>query len=302
MNETRITSIHPKTRIGKVSLTVADLDQQVKFYTTLLGFAVHSREPGRALLGAGREDLLELVEVPGARRHPRTTGLYHFAVLLPNRRELARAMARLFQARYPNHPTDHVMTKTTYLRDPEGQEIELYCESPEDGSMGIDPSGAFFATRTDGSPSDGREPLDVEALFSHLHADDDLALPLPVETTIGHVHLYIRDVEEAADFYTRAIGFDSMGISPRFQASFVSAGGYHHHVGLNSWIGKGSPPAPEGSQGMRFFEVILPDAESLASTRARIQSAGVEIRETDGILEVRDPSSNTIHLLQRNPL
>lgn len=286
-------AIHPATRVGTVSLTVSSLDAQVEFYRTLLGFSVHWRKDGRAGLGAGREDLLELVEQRGARRYPRTTGLYHFAVLFPDRRELARAVGRLFQAKYENYPTDHVMTKTTYLRDPEGQEVELYAESPEDGSMGIT-DGDFFARRTDGTLSNGREPLDVEALLSHLRLGDRLDQPNPPDTRIGHVHLYVRDVTEALDFYTRVIGFDDMGSSPRLQAAFVSAGGYHHHVGLNSWIGKGRPPAPEGALGMRHFTLILPDRASLEEVTGRIRSANIPVEEREEGLLVRDPSHASI--------
>ena len=158
----------PGTLMGTVSLTVSNLDRQVAFFQETLGFRLHWRKEGTAGLGAGGADLLQLVEVPGARRVPRTTGLYHFAVLFPDRRELARAVGRLFQLEYENYPTDHVITKTTYLRDPEGQEIELYAESPEDGAMGI-AEGLPFARRADGRPSDGRDPLDLDALFRELN-------------------------------------------------------------------------------------------------------------------------------------
>ncbi|HTP60044.1 MAG TPA: VOC family protein [Spirochaetia bacterium] len=281
------------TRMGTVSLTVADLDRQVEFYRTLLGFTLHWRRDNRAGLGAGREDLLELVALPGAQRHPQTTGLYHFAVLFPDRRELARAMARLFQARYENYPTDHIMTKTTYLDDPEGQTVELYAESPEDGSMGIQ-NGGFFARRADGTLSNGREPLDVEALFSNLRPDDRLDQPNPPETKIGHVHLYVRDVPEAVDFYTRVIGFDDMGSSARLQAGFVSAGGYHHHVGLNSWIGHGRPPAPEGSQGLRHYTIVLPDLSSYDEVVQRLKAEQIPAQEEEDGLFIRDPSQNGI--------
>ncbi len=286
-------SIHPATRMGTVSLTVADLGRQVEFYRTLLGFTVHWQRGNTTALGAGREDLLELVEVPGAQRHPRTTGLYHFAVLFPDRHELARAMARLFQARYENYPTDHIMTKTTYLDDPEGQTVELYAESPEDGTMGIQ-DGGFFARRADGSLSNGREPLDVEALFSHLKPDDRLDQPSPPETRIGHVHLYVRDVPEAVDFYTRVIGFDDMGSSAGLQAGFVSAGGYHHHVGLNSWIGHGRPPAPEGAQGLRHFTIVLPDAASHKEVMQRIRAESIPLEEREEGVFLHDPSRNGI--------
>ncbi len=286
-------SIHPATLIGKVALTVANLDSQIEFYTKMLGFTLHRKEGARAALGAGAEDLIELVEVPGARRHPRTTGLYHLAVLLPDRRELARVMERLFRARYENYPTDHIATKTTYLHDPEGQEIELYTESPEDGSMGI-VDDQFISRRADGTLSDGREPLDLDALFANLHAGDRLDQPFPGQTRIGHVHLYVRDVPEAVDFYTRVIGFDDMGSSARLQAGFVSAGGYHHHVGLNSWIGHGRPPAPRDSLGMRHFTIKLPDAESFAEVAGRIEQAGVDSEKLDTGLLIRDPSENGV--------
>jgi catechol 2,3-dioxygenase len=286
-------SIHPATRMGTVSLTVSHLDRQIDFYRTLLGFTLHWKKEGRAALGAGREDLLELVEQPGARRFPRTTGLYHFAVLFPDRRELARAVGRLFEARYESSPTDHIMTKTTYLDDPEGQTVELYAESPEDGTMGIQ-DGTFFARRADGTLSNGREPLDVDALFSNLRPGDRLDQPNPPETRIGHVHLSVRDVPEAVDFYTRVIGFDDMGSSARLQAGFVSAGGYHHHVGLNSWIGHGRPPAPEGSQGLRHFTIVLPDASSYDDVVHRIKAENVAVQEIEGGLFIRDPSQNGI--------
>ena len=274
-------------------MTVSDLERQIDFYRTMLGFSVHWKREGRAGLGAGGADLVELVERPGAKRYPKTTGLYHFAVLFPDRKELSRAVARLFAARYPNYPTDHIQTKTTYLTDPEGQEIELYAESPEDGTMGI-ADGSFFARRSDGSMSDGREPLDLDALFSLLGTDDRLDAGLPAGTKIGHVHLYVRDVTEAVDFYTRVIGFDDMGTSPKFQAAFVSAGGYHHHVGLNSWIGRGSPSAPEGSLGLRHFSIRLPDAGAYAETVRRIADAGVETQASERGLLISDPSRNGI--------
>src|SRR5574341_2351270 len=127
-------SIHPKTLIGHVSLKVASLENQITFYQQVLGFQLHWREGDKAGLGAGGPDLLQLIEEPNVKKYQRVTGLYHFAVLFPNRRELARAIARLFALKYPNYPTDHIMTKSTYLDDPEGNGIELYAESPEDGT------------------------------------------------------------------------------------------------------------------------------------------------------------------------
>lgn len=174
-------SIHPKTKIGHVSLTVADLDRQIAFYEQVIGLQLRRRDGNTASLGAGKEELLRLTQIPGAGRRAGTTGLYHFAILLPDRRELARAIGRLFALRYRNYPTDHIMTKTTYLDDAEGNGIELYAESPEDGSWSL-ANGEYITRRADGSLSDGREPLDVEALLTHLKEGDRLDTPMPPET------------------------------------------------------------------------------------------------------------------------
>lgn len=281
--------------MGTVSLTVAHLDRQVAFFQETLGFRLHWKNKGRAGLGAGGVDLIQLVELSGARRALRTTGLYHFAVLFPNRRELARAVARLFEREYVNYPTDHVITKTTYLKDPEGQEIELYAESPEDGTMGI-AEGLPFARRSDGRPSDGRDPLDLEALFRELKPGDALDQPVPSTTRIGHVHLYVRNVPEAVKFYTEVVGFDDMGFAPSFQMGMVSVAGYHHHIGLNSWMGEGAPPPPPGSRGLRHFSIVLPDASELDRAAARVNEAGMATETTESGAFFRDPSRNGILL------
>jgi catechol 2,3-dioxygenase len=290
--------LHPATLMGTVSLTVAHLERQLSFYQETLGFRLHWRKDGRAGIGAGGEDLIQLVEQPGARRAQRTTGLYHFAVLFPNRRELARAVGRLFQREYENHPTDHVITKTTYLRDPEGQEIELYAESPEDGAMGI-AEGLPFARRADGRPSDGRDPLDLEALFRELAPGDSLDQPIPAAARIGHVHLYVRNVPEAVKFYTEIVGFGDMGFAPAFRMGMVSVAGYHHHIGLNSWMGEGAPPPPPDSRGLRHFSVVVPDAVELERAAAQVTAAGVPIERIERGVFFRDPSMNGILLRVR---
>jgi catechol 2,3-dioxygenase-like lactoylglutathione lyase family enzyme len=167
------------TRLGHVHLTVADLERELAFYQEVLGFRLRWREGRSAGLGAGAEDLLRLTELPGARPARNAAGLYHFAVLYPSRRELARAVARLFALRYPNSPTDHVVSKTTYLDDPEGQNIELYVRSPEDGEVVITPDGDISIRRYDGKPATGRDPVDVDALFEELTPNDRLDALLP---------------------------------------------------------------------------------------------------------------------------
>lgn len=287
--------LHPATGIGKVGLNVANLEAQIGFYANTLGLVVLEHEEGRALLGTARRPLIELFEVPGARRFGGRTGLYHYAILYPDRRELARAIARLISLRIPNHPTDHIMTKATYFKEPEGQEIELYAESPEDGTMGIRGDN-FFAIRKDGTPSNGVEALDLEALFTFLRDGDDLTVPIPDDSVMGHVHLWVRDVPEAVEFYGNVIGFDVMGHSRRARAAFVSAGGYHHHVGLNSWPGEGLPPPPEDSLSMRYFTILVPTVADLTPVLLRAEAAEALEDEGEDFCVIRDPSGNTIRV------
>jgi catechol 2,3-dioxygenase len=286
-------SIHPDTHIGAVHLYVADLDRQLRFYQEILAFQLHWQDGETAGLGVGGDNLLLLSRRPDFKRYRGVTGLYHFAILFPGRRELARAMARLVSVRYPNFPTDHIMTKTTYLDDPEGNGIELYAESPEDGSWSM-ASGEYVTRRADGTLSSGREPLDVQALFSHLTEEDRLDAPIPKDTRIGHVHLHIRNIDEAVDFYHGVLGFDVMGVAKSFRAAFVSAGGYHHHIGLNTWQGEGAPPPPPDALGLRYFTVVLPDQIALESVLARLDQAGIpSVQAFDGFL-ITDPSQNDV--------
>ena len=289
-------SIHPQTRLGPVELTVASLDRQIPFYQDFLGLRLHRRQAGGADLGAGGEDLLRLIEQPGAGRARGTTGLYHFAVLVPSRRELARVIARLIARQVPNHPTDHLMTETTYLDDPEGNGIEVYTDTPEDGTFSF-AGGRFEARDAQGNPRSGRDPLDLDVLFRELSPEDDLNAPMPPETVIGHVHLHVRNVDEAVRFYHDGLGFDIMGMAPAFQAAFLSAGGYHHHVGVNTWVGEGAPPPPAGALGLRHFTVIVPDQTELERLRERLISHAAEVSAQERGFLTHDPSRNGVHVV-----
>ena len=296
------TRIHPDTRIGHVHLTVADMDSQLSFYQEVLGLQLHWREGDSAGLGAGRDDLLRLTQASGARRYRGVTGIYHFAILLPDRRELARSIARLFAMRYPNYPTDHVMTKTTYLDDAEGNNIELYTDTPEDGIFEL-AGGELVARHADGTPSNGREPLDVEELFRHLTPQDFERLDqlMPPTTVIGHVHLYTASLDNSMDFYHGVLGFDNMGIGRSFRMGMASAGGYHHHIGFNTWQGEGAPPPPPGSLGLRYFTVVLPNDGELEEVLQRVRESGLALEQANEGALVRDPSQNAVVLVSGSP-
>jgi len=284
-------SIPPTTRLGHVALTVANLDQQINFYQTVLGMQLHWREGKSAGLGAGDADLLRLTEVPGARREPRRTGLYHFALLYPNRRELARAIARLFSLRYPNYPTDHLISETTYLDDPEGQNIELYIRTLDRGIAEVI-NGQFVFRRFDGKPATGRDPLDLESLFGELSPDDQLDQPLPQGTKLGHVHLYTANLNDEMHFYHDVLGFPMGPVNVSFRMGEVGLSEDQPHViAFNTWQGEGARPPSPNSQGIRYFTIELPEQAELGRVLDRVRHNGIPTEETQEGSLVRDPAS-----------
>ncbi len=284
------------TRPAYVQLKVSDLENQLTFYQQVLGLELNWHEGSRAGLGVDGRDLVRLTQIPDGKRYRGVTGIYHFAILFPNRAELARAVARLLAVKWPNAPTDHIMTKTTYLEDPEGTTIELYCESPEDGVFMMDPDGTLIARHADGRPSDGREPLDLDALFSHLPEGEPLDGPVPAETRIGHFHLFVADLDATRRFYHGLLGFDDMGLAPVARMGMVSAGGYHHHIGYNTWQGQGASPPPSDAVGLDHIAFTLPSDADLDHLEGLLKENGAAFeRRADG-LWLDDPSHNTLRL------
>ena len=284
-------SIAAKTGVGAVEIAVTNRERALRFYRDYVGLApLESQGPELRFGAAGRE---LVVLHPEADRPvvPRRSGLYHLAILVPDRRELARVIARLGRLRWDQSPTDHVMTKANYLWDPDGNGIEIYVESPEDGTMGF-ANGTFYAEDKEGRPRSGRDPIDLEELFSHLRENDNLDEPMPAGTKMGHVHLHVADVDDALRFYHDLVGFDVMGHVPG--VGFVSAGGYHHHVGLNTWAGEGAPPAPPGSAGLRRYTIELPTQRDLDDVIGRLEHGNVRLAEEAGGLAAADPSANRV--------
>ena len=262
--------IAPDAHMGLVELSVSDLDRSLAYWQDAIGLQVLSRENGTAELGADTP-LVRFVEEPGARPAQGYTGLFHVALLVPDRPSLGRFLAHGARERFAlTGLSDHVVSEAIYLRDPDYHGIEVYADRPREQW-----EGRVAQTMT-------TIPLDTDSLLAEAgEADFD---GLPDGTTVGHVHLTVRDVDETVGFYRDQLG---MGLTAKAgdQAAFLSAGGYHHHLGSNTWETRGAEPAPEGTARLLRFTVVLPDDEEVQRVAERI-----------GGTEVRDPSGNLLAL------
>jgi catechol 2,3-dioxygenase len=305
-------------RLGPVTLRVPDLHRSRAFYTEVLGMyelagpgrreggaadgPVKERadgptegpvegpapEPPRLLLGGpdGRA-LLVLEEHPSAPgRDPRASGLFHFAVLVPSRLELARALRRLARARWPlAGASDHLVSEALYLDDPDGNGIEIYADRPRERW----PHGR------DGALEMATLPLDLQSLLSAGGEASTQPDALAPGTRIGHVHLQVASLPEVEHFYGSALGLEVMVRYPG--ALFLAADGYHHHLGLNTWRSHGSGPDRPGAAGLKHYVLHAGSVDALAAGAARLERAGYPVQPTDGGLWVSDPSANRLLLL-----
>jgi catechol 2,3-dioxygenase len=278
-------AIAPDLAMGPVELTVADMSRALGFYRDVLGLQTREMGEGARVveLAAGDTVLLRLHERPGARRKPpRSTGLYHVALLTPARRELGRTLARLAEARYPlSGASDHLVSEALYLDDPDGNGLEIYADRPR----------AEW-------PRSGREvrmavdPLDLEGLLAE--RGDEPWTGMAAGTRVGHVHLHVADLASTEAFYGGLLGFELM---QRFSgALFMAAGGYHHHLGLNTWAGVGAPAPPADAVGLRRFSVVLPGEADLEALATRVRGAGAPLEQLPESILLRDPSQNALLL------
>lgn len=278
-----------ETRVGKVALQVADLERSLQFYETVVGFRVIARDdvPGArtALLGSHDQDrvLLELHEKRGVRPVPRRgrLGLYHFAVLLPTRPDLGRLLRHATALGVHIGAADHAFSEAIYLVDPDGITVEVYRDRPR-----------HEWPSHDGEMAAVSDPLDAKGLLSA--AGEEKWQGLPAGTTIGHMHFYIGDIPAAEAFYHAALGFDKT-IWTLPGALFVSAGGYHHHVGLNTWAA-GSPVATDEDAKLLFWELVLPDSAATAAVE-RLRDAGYSVTTVAGVHAAADPWGITVRLV-----
>jgi catechol 2,3-dioxygenase len=270
--------IDPKTSVGTVALSVAKLTRSLIFYEERIGLTVQERGDDSATLGTEKGTLLRLQEVPGAQQAGRATGLFHFALRVPSRLELARTIARLVETKTPiDGASDHHVSEAIYLNDPDGHGIEIYRDRPR--SSWVDGDGNFLMNTT---------PFDASGVMGELEADAPPWHGIHPETEMGHIHLRVADLQSAEEFYVNVMGFQVMAQIE--SALFVSAGGYHHHIGMNTWAGVGIPAPPENAARLLHYEICLPDDAALDALLARLTAAEFKPTQRDDGWLVQDPS------------
>jgi catechol 2,3-dioxygenase len=289
--------IAPATRMGPVELSVSDLERTLDYWQGVVGLRVLARDDGRASLGADTE-LVRFVEEPGAGSARGFAGLFHVALLLPSRRDLARWLAHAGQDRVALEGlSDHAVSEAIYLRDPDEHGIEIYADRPRELWEGR--VRELMTTI----------PLDVDSLFAELDEPPtaeggvfgpgggglaaDASSPrveLPDGTVVGHTHLCVSDVNDTVHFYRDELGFELMAqLGP--MAAFLGAGGYHHHVGANTWESRDRPKAPAGTARLLEATILVPDDEELERVAGRL-----EVDVDEGGITVEDPSGNPLLL------
>jgi catechol 2,3-dioxygenase len=276
--------ISPATSLGPVELVVGDLDRMSAFYEQAIGLTPIAREGSVARLGDAGSTLVELVGDPDAPLRPRhSTGLFHTAFLVPSRRELARAVRRVVDSGWSfTGASDHLVSEALYLDDPEGNGIEIYRDRPRE-EWARDGGDVRMATL----------PLDLDAVMAEL----DEERPTAAGAIVGHVHLQVAAIPATEAFYAGGLGLD-VTVRGYPGAVFLSAGGYHHHIGANTWGSAGAAPAPTGSRGLRRYTIVVPDEAELGRVAARLADG---VQTADGGIEVVDPSGNRAHVVVAGP-
>ncbi|SON56591.1 Catechol-2,3-dioxygenase [Hartmannibacter diazotrophicus] len=275
----------PEMATGAVTLNVRDLARVSDFYQEILGLVVQDQVPGRVVLGAeGGVPLVTLVETPEAAIPPRrAAGLFHMAILLPTRADLGRWVGYMAATRTPvQGAADHLVSEAIYLSDPEGNGIEVYRDRPR-----------HEWPHENGKLKMANAPVDFDGLLAEADSEGAAWSKAPAGTRMGHIHLNVNDLTPTLSFYDGGLGLDLMATMP--QALFVSAGGYHHHIGLNTWAAHAGPRREPGNLGLSLATLELPDGEALAALTDSLAAGGIAFeRPSDDLALVRDPSGNRL--------
>lgn len=273
------TTFHQKPNlfIQNVTLKVSNLSRSIDFYTEIIGFRVLQQEEGRVTLTAdGQHALITLVEVPNAQFVRGATGLYHFALLLPSRKDLGNLIQHFIQKNVQIGAGDHDVSEALYLSDPDGNGIEMYIDRPAD-TWKWDSNGQVYMTT---------DPVQFQSV---LREADGTWSGLPIDTVMGHIHLSVRNLQESEDFYTSLLDY---AVVSRYggQALFISTGGYHHHIGLNTWHSEGADALPKDAVGIQSYTVQLPDQDYAMQLKKRFVEQNMEIKEQENIFSIIEPN------------
>ena len=282
-------SIHPATTLGPLFLTISDLDRSLDFYQYQLGLQLINRDYDEAYLGVIDRVLVILKEDPAACTSPYNTGLYHFAIRVSSRLDLAKSLQRLASTKTPVQGfADHIVSEAVYLSDPDDIGIEIYRDRPREQWRYVN-----------GQLEMATDPLDLDGILAELNGQPADLAGLNPQTTIGHIHLNVADISSAEAFYRDIIGFD---LTMRYgsTASFMAAGGYHHHIGINTWAGVGLPPPRAHTTGLRWFTIQFHGNLALGRAVNRIRASEILLEKHDDGWLVRDPSANCILLTTKN--
>jgi catechol 2,3-dioxygenase len=282
---TATAEIATQTHMGAVHLTVADLGRSIRYYQEQIGLEVVAQDDGVATLGTGGRGLLVLTELPGASPSRGHTGLYHFALLVPERDDLARWLAHAARDRVSLVGlSDHYVSEALYLRDPDHHGIEIYWDRPRE----------VWQNQVDVRMT--TEPLDVESLLGELDDPGSERFDgLPGGTTMGHVHLQVAEIDSTVGFYRDLLGFGLMA-QLGDSAAFLAAGGYHHHLGANAWESRGASPPPAGTAALRHATIVLPDDAARERVLDRLARAGHTAENSEYGPVASDPSGNRLVL------
>ena len=275
------------TRLGRVRLQVADLARSLEYYETVLGLRTLSSGPATASLGAHDDSrvLVELHERRDARPagHPARLGLYHFAILLPDRPSLGRFVRHLADRSIRAGASDHLVSEALYLTDPDGLGIEVYADRPRETWRRV---GRELMMATD--------PIDMIGLTKA--AGSEQWVGMPAGTVMGHVHLHVGDIATSAAYFSESLGFDRM-VWHYPGALFLGAGGYHHHLGTNTWAGAGARRPSEDDAQLLEWTIELPDAAGVSAVEASLLAGGHLARRDGGSLLSHDPWGTRIRLV-----
>ncbi|MDG5472234.1 VOC family protein [Jeotgalibacillus sp. ET6] len=274
----------PASFVGQIELMVRDIARSLAFYESIIGLKLISRDEKSAKLSAdGSKSILSLVqpeEVKG--KEPRTTGLYHFALLLPARSDLADLIAHLVKNGVKMGGSDHGVSEAVYFDDPDGNGIEVY----------RDRSHTEWDWH-DSQVSMAIDPLNIQELLS---GEQKEWRKVPEKTVIGHLHLHVSELGKTQEFYKEGLGLDVVS-RINGQALFMSSAGYHHHIGLNTWQGVGAPPPSKNSVGLHWFSFVVRDEKEKMKTVERLQKLNYAVYSKDGCFTTQDPSGNQIKLV-----